>query len=77
MVPTALATRVLLFSSLPADNVLEFRLIFADGYEKYYKLSEHEARAFRCSERDLIEHMAREYYDHNGYPAVNIELIFL
>lgn len=70
-------TRVMVFSSIPQQNWLEFRLIFADGYEKYYKLTSYEVAAFRASERDIIEHLAQEYYDMNGYGPVNIRLIFL
>lgn len=70
-------TRVIVFSSLPAQDFLEFRLIFADGYEKYHRLNSYEVAAFRASERDIIEHLASEYYELNGYGPVNIRLIFL
>lgn len=73
----SMPTRVLIFSYLPRDPVLEFRLIFADGYEKYYKLDAYEVRQFRASEREVIEHFARDYYELNGYGPVNIELIFM
>lgn len=70
-------TRVMVFSSMPQQDRLEFRLLFADGYEKYYNLSSYEVAAFRASERDIIEHLAQQYYDLNGFGPVNIRLIFL
>lgn len=70
-------TKVMVFSSLPRQHYLEFRLIFADGYEKYYKLDSYEVAAFRASERDIIEHLASEYYELNNMGPGNIRLIFL
>lgn len=72
-----LLTTVLIFSYLPRDPHLEFRLVFADGYEKYYKLDAYEVRQFRASEREIIEHFAREYYEINGFPTDQIKLIFI
>jgi hypothetical protein len=72
-----LPTTVIIFGYLPRDPHLEFRLAFADGYEKYYKLDAYEVRQFRATEREIIEHFAREYYEINGYPTDNIKLILL
>lgn len=70
-------TKVVVFGYPPRDPYLDFRLIFADGYEKYYSLDAYQIKAFRASERDIIEHCAREYYEQVGYGPVNIQLIFL
>lgn len=70
--------RVLLFATWPRDNRLEFRLIFADGYEKDYQFDEYGIRAFRsANERDIMTQCAREYLEDTNQPAETIGLIFL
>lgn len=70
--------RVLLYSSYPTQPYLEFELIFPDTYQKHYKLSEYEIRAYRgLNERGIIEAKAYEYYDSLGEPCDSISLLFL
>lgn len=72
-----MTTKVIVFSSPPNQDYLEFRLIFCDGYEKHYKLSMDEIQCYRsASERDIIQHMAEEYYMLNQIPVENHRLIF-
>jgi len=73
-----LQIRVLLYSSFPAQNYLEFELIFPDNCQKHYKLTEYDIRAYRgLNERRLIEQKAIEYLDDIGEPSDNISLLFL
>lgn len=72
------AVRVMLLQTWPRDAQLEFVLIFPDGYEKHYSLSEYDIRALRgLSERLIIEEMAKQYFEDIGEPVDIVNLIFL
>jgi len=69
--------KAIIFSCPPNEDYLEFRLIFDDGYEKYYKLDQYEIKAFRGENiRDIIEHHAKEYYEHICQPCETLKIIF-
>ena len=69
--------KVLVYSTIPAQDYTEFTLIFPDHFEKYFKLDAYEVRALRCSEREVYERCAYDYFEQNGEPTDNIRLIFL
>lgn len=75
MTPTV---KVIVLSSLPRQNFLEFVLIFDDHCEKYYKLDQYQLAHYRgASERDLIAEMALAYYEQLGEIVHNVSLVFL
>lgn len=73
---TSKQIRVNIFSCPPRDNTLEFRIIFDDGYEKYYNLTEYDIAYYRgARELDIIEHLAREYYEMLGQKVDRISIM--
>jgi hypothetical protein len=68
--------RVCVFSCPPNQPDLEFRIIFDDGYEKYYKLDSYAIAYFRgSSEFDIIQHFALEYYEMICEPVDSLKII--
>lgn len=69
--------RVIVHATPNLDKAFEFRLIFDDNYEKYVSMTEHEFRAWRASERDVIEQAARDYYNDLEETVEQLSLVFL
>lgn len=59
------------------DSSLEFDLIFEDHAVKPYKLDRYQIRSFRgLSIREIIEHMAKQYYEDIETPVETVNLVF-
>lgn len=62
---------------LEQEPDLKFDVIFHDHCQKSYKFSRYEVLALRCSERDFIEHIIREYYESIGIHEISLNLCFI
>lgn len=59
------------------DSSLEFDLIFEDHAVKPHKLDRYQIRSFRgLSIREIIEHMAKQYYEDIETPVETVNLVF-
>lgn len=68
--------KVIVHATTEREGYCEFRLIFPDNYEKYYRFSEYEFRCSRRSFRQLIEDQVEQYYELQGLPTPIIQLMF-
>lgn len=70
--------RVLLYSTPPQQDYLEFELIFEDNSQKYFKLSSFEISLLgRSGLRAVFEDQAQLYYELLGEAIDGVSLIFL
>lgn len=59
------------------DHSLEFDLIFDDNSVKRHKLDRYQIKVFRgASIRDIISHLAEDYYNQLDPHPVLIKLVF-